>query len=104
MGNYGNTVDRWYRRAAVVVWPKEKSFAARAEAGSAWALKTLLNRIDVGDLEGARSDAASLEPTSRRPVNYHDGWCVSSTVRATALRRISVAETLGPGKERRPPW
>jgi hypothetical protein len=62
MGNYGNTVDRWYRRAAVVVWPKEKSFAARAEAGSAWALWTLLNRIDVGDLEGARSDAASLEP------------------------------------------
>jgi hypothetical protein len=62
MGNYGNTVDRWYRRAAVVVWPKEKSFAARAEAGSAWALRTLLNRIDVGDLEGARSDAASLEP------------------------------------------
>ena len=34
MGNYGNTVDRWYRRAAVVVWPKEKSFAARAEARS----------------------------------------------------------------------
>lgn len=62
MGNYGNTVDRWYRRAAVLVWPKEKSFAARAEAGSAWALRTLLNRIDVGDLEGARSDAASLEP------------------------------------------
>jgi hypothetical protein len=62
MGNYGNTVDRWYRRAAVVVWPKAKSFAARAEAGSAWALRTLLNRIDVGDLEGARSDAASLEP------------------------------------------
>jgi len=62
MGNYGNTVDRWYRRAAVVVWPKEKSFAARAEAGSAWALRTLLNRIDVGDLKGARSDATSLEP------------------------------------------
>ncbi len=67
MGNYGNTVDRWYRRAAVVVWPKEKSFAARAEAGSAWALQTLLNRIDVGELEGARSDAASLEPFWRHP-------------------------------------
>jgi hypothetical protein len=62
MGNYGNTVDRWYRRAAVVVWPKEKSFAARAEAGSAWALSTLSNRIDAGDLEGARADAMSLEP------------------------------------------
>jgi len=62
MGNYGNTVDRWYRRAAVVVWPKEKSFAARAEAGSVLALQTLLNRIDAGDLETARADAMSLEP------------------------------------------
>ncbi len=62
MGNYGNTVDRWYRRAAVVVWPKAKSFAARAEAGSAWALRTLLNRIDAGDLATARADAMSLEP------------------------------------------
>lgn len=62
MGNYGNTVDRWYRRAVVVVWPKERSFAARAEAGSTWALRTLLSRIDAGDLEGARADAMSLEP------------------------------------------
>lgn len=62
MGNYGNTLDRWYRRAAVVVWPKAKSFAARAEAGSPWALQTLLDRIDAGDLAGARADAASLEP------------------------------------------
>jgi len=62
MGNYGNTVDRWYRRAAVVVWPKAKSFAARAEAGSAWALRTLLNRIDAGDLATARTEAMSLEP------------------------------------------
>ena len=62
MGNYGNTLDRWYRRAAVVIWPTEKSFAARAEAGSAWALRTLLDQIDAGDLDRARADAASLEP------------------------------------------
>lgn len=62
MGNYGNTVDRWYRRAAVVVWPKEKSFAARAEASSTWALQTLLSGIDAGDLEVARVDAKSLAP------------------------------------------
>lgn len=62
MGNYGNTLDRWYRRAAVVIWPREKAFAARAEAGSAWAMQALLERIDAGELEGARTDAASLEP------------------------------------------
>lgn len=26
MGNYGNTMDRWYHRAAVVLWPKEDDF------------------------------------------------------------------------------
>src|SRR5205814_6679778 len=30
MGNYGNTVDRWYHRAAVVMWPRARSFVVRA--------------------------------------------------------------------------
>lgn len=66
MGNWGNTIDRWYRRAAVVMWPKAKAFAARAEAGSGWALETLLARIADGELDGARTDAASLAPIWRR--------------------------------------
>jgi 2OG-Fe(II) oxygenase superfamily len=62
MGNYGNTLDRWYRRAAVVVWPRDRAFAARAEAGSRWALSELHARIKAGDLEGARAAAESLAP------------------------------------------
>ena len=66
MGNWGNTIDRWYRRAAVLVWPQQRAFAARAEAGSAWALETLLDRIESGDLAGARADALSLAPFWRQ--------------------------------------
>lgn len=66
MGNWGNTVDRWYRRAAVLVWPIQKALAARAEAGSAWALEALLARIESGDLAGARADALSLAPFWRQ--------------------------------------
>ena len=62
MGNYGNTLDRWYRRAAVVVWARDRAFAARAEAGSQWALSELRARIEAGDLEGARAGAESLAP------------------------------------------
>ena len=62
MGNYGNTLDRWYRRAAVVVWPLDRAFAARAEAGSQWALSELRARIEAGDLDGARAGAESLAP------------------------------------------
>ena len=62
MGNYGNTLDRWYRRAAVVVWPRDRAFTARAEAGSQWALHQLRDRIEAGDLDGARAAADSLAP------------------------------------------
>ncbi len=62
MGNYGNTLDRWYRRAAVVVWPQDRAFAARAEAGSQWALHELRDRIEAGDMEGARAAADSIAP------------------------------------------
>src|SRR5713101_7435191 len=62
MGNYGNTLDRWYRRAAVVVWPLDRAFAARAEAGSQWALSELRTRIEAGDVAGARAGVESLAP------------------------------------------
>lgn len=62
MGNYGNTLDRWYRRAAVVLWPRQRSFAARAEAGSAQALRDLQSHLDAGELELARTLARSLAP------------------------------------------
>jgi hypothetical protein len=62
MGNYGNTLDRWYRRAAVVVWPRERAFAARGEAGSRWALEELRAGIARGDLDRARNRAQSLAP------------------------------------------
>src|SRR6266700_4667497 len=62
MGNYGNTLDRWYHRAAVVVWARDRAFAARAEAGSQWALSELRTRIEAGALAGARAGAESLAP------------------------------------------
>lgn len=65
MGNYGNTLDRWYRWyrwAAVVVWPRERAFAARGEAGSRWALEELRASIARRDLDQARDHARSLAP------------------------------------------
>jgi len=67
MGNYGNTVDRWYRRAAVVVWPQQHAFAARAEASPSWALTELSARLDAGDLVNARAAAESVAPFWKAP-------------------------------------
>ncbi|MET8129853.1 2OG-Fe(II) oxygenase [Streptomyces sp. NPDC005065] len=75
MGNYGNTLDRWYHRSAVVLWPREQAFATRAEARPAEALDDLHQRLTSGDTAAAaRTDAASLEP-------FWSG-VVASTVRA----------------------
>lgn len=33
-GNAGNTVERWYHRAAVVLWPRSRTFVIRAKASA----------------------------------------------------------------------
>jgi hypothetical protein len=62
MGNWGNTLDRWYHRAAIMVWPSERAFANRAETSPAWALDELAEMATTGDTSGARSAAKTLEP------------------------------------------
>jgi len=62
MGNYGNTLDRWYRRAAVVIWPKERDFALRAQADPDWALDELVHRAHAEDPAAACRAARGLEP------------------------------------------
>ena len=42
MGNYGNTMDRWYRRAALVIWPRSRAFALKAKGDPAGAVDELL--------------------------------------------------------------
>ena len=58
MGNWGNTLDRWYHRAAVIVWPRKQAFANRAESSPAWAL----DEIAAMASSGARVAAATLAP------------------------------------------
>jgi len=62
MGNYGNTLDRWYHRAAVVVWPRALAFANRAEPSPVWALEQLMAMASTGNLPGARTAATTLAP------------------------------------------
>jgi hypothetical protein len=62
MGNYGNTLDRWYHRAAVIVWSREQAFANRAEASPSWALGDIAALASAGDGAGARAAALTLAP------------------------------------------
>jgi hypothetical protein len=62
MGNWGNTLDRWYHRAAVVVWPRALAFANRAEPSPVRALEQLTAMASTGDVPGARAAATTLTP------------------------------------------
>lgn len=60
MGNYGNTIDRWYRRGALVMWPTDTSFATRAAANLEWALGQALAAIRAGEIEQAQSQVRAI--------------------------------------------
>ncbi|GAB3815784.1 hypothetical protein GCM10028820_13940 [Tessaracoccus terricola] len=68
MGNYGNTVGHWYRRAAVVMLPREYAFEARAAASNSWALQAVAESLRAGALERARARATALVESWWRPV------------------------------------
>lgn len=86
-GNAGNTMDRWYRRAAVVVWPREHAFAVRAEATPAWALDELIRRLRAGEVEEVRKMAASLLP-------FWKAVAMDEKTRGFFVKALRVAEGL----------
>jgi hypothetical protein len=73
MGNWGNTLDRWYHRAAVIVWTREQAFANRAETSPAWAAGELADRLKAGDEAAARAGAATLSPFWDKVVRARAG-------------------------------
>jgi 2OG-Fe(II) oxygenase superfamily len=62
MGNYGNTVDRWYHRAAVVLWPRERTFVIRARVAPRWAIDEIRQAIHDQNLDRARSLVERVTP------------------------------------------
>ncbi|MCU0268471.1 MAG: 2OG-Fe(II) oxygenase [Acidimicrobiales bacterium] len=62
MGNWGNTMDRWYRRAALVIWPHTRAFAIRAKGDPTTALRDLLEQpgTDVSSRRALAEDAVTL--------------------------------------------
>ena len=68
MGNYGNTLDRWYRRAALVVWPLERTFIVHAEASPAWAIGELRRQLRSVAAARLQRAVASMRPFWNRRV------------------------------------
>ncbi|MGK3995637.1 2OG-Fe(II) oxygenase [Sorangium sp. So ce1024] len=88
MGNYGNTVDRWYHRAALVMWPRARSFVIRAKVSPAWAVGQLASRVEAGRLDEARDRAKELLPFWRHVAP-------NEASEAFVLKLLSVSASLG---------
>jgi hypothetical protein len=56
MGNYGETLQRWYERAAVVLWPLDTDHLVRAQSSPILVLEELVARFvaDGPDADAAR--------------------------------------------------
>jgi hypothetical protein len=88
MGNYGNSVDRWYHRAAVVMWPRERTFLIRAKASARWAIGEVASSLKGGRLEEARDLTTRLLP-------FWTAVAQRESCPGFAGRTLRVAEQLG---------
>lgn len=90
MGNYGNTMDRWYRRAAVVIWPLSRAFALRAKGDPAGALDELLAIPGEDPAENAR-----LADMARTMLRFWAEGVRGHDQRDLLPRTLTLAERLG---------
>lgn len=61
-GNAGNTVDRWYHRAAVLLWPRARTFAIRAKVSPAWGIREVAKALARGDADVAKERIGDMLP------------------------------------------
>jgi hypothetical protein len=59
-GNAGNTVDRWYHRAAVLVWPRARTFAIQSKASAAWGIREIAKALARGKNDIAKERLAEM--------------------------------------------
>ncbi len=61
-GNAGNTVEHWYHRAAVVLWPRERTFVIRAKASPRWGIGEVAKSLRARNPAAAIAMAQRLVP------------------------------------------
>lgn len=96
MGNWGNTLDRWYHRAAVVLWPRERTFVIRARASADSAIREVARTLDAGRLDEARQMTERLAPfwAATTRLESHRGFAERTLAVAARLDHADLAAAL----------
>ncbi|MFN3214859.1 MAG: hypothetical protein ACE367_00005, partial [Acidimicrobiales bacterium] len=106
MGNWGNTMDRWYQRAAVVIWPRTRTFALQAKADPVAAAHQILATVDTDADDTAAMVATLLRfwPDSARrldqrlllPTTLRLAWELADSAHASGLLEPFTIEAVAP--------
>ena len=65
MGNYGPTLDRWYHRAALVLWPQQHTYSILVQAGPNASVPGLAALLDSVGKAGSADQRAKLVQQAR---------------------------------------
>jgi len=71
-GNAGNTVEHWYHRAAVVLWPRERTFVIRAKASPRWGIGEVAKALRARNPAAAAALAQRLVPFWANAARQND--------------------------------
>ena len=84
-GNAGNTVEHWYHRAAVVLWPRERTFIIRAKASPLWGIGEVAKTLNAGNAAEASVLARRLLPFWPQVAGRADGrGLLDATIKVAA--------------------
>jgi hypothetical protein len=74
MGNYGDTLDRWYRHAAIIIWPQNQHFNIICQMGTRTAISELKRMVQ--DLPAAAPDQLPALKTRCLELDHKtiNGW------------------------------
>ncbi len=79
-GNAGNTVDRWYHRAAVLLWPRTRTFAIRAKASPVWGIREIVKALRNGKADIAKQRIGELLPFWKQLVRHETATALADQV------------------------
>lgn len=95
-GNEGATLERWYRRAVIVIWPPDRTFGILAREGQSAALPELERMAGASkkpeDLESCRDFARRIMACWKPRRSFARGQERFTQRMLTVLERIGTAE------------
>lgn len=98
MGNYGNTLDRWYHRAAIVLWRKADHYPILFQINPSTVMQELIHSTEHGASPLPISDIiSSLLPIWSKYIEYRseDGSLLSQIVRiASHVKNAELSQKI----------